>query len=48
MSTQELYNLMGESLVNGILQGLLLIIKQPMFWIIIAMIVAGKIFLKKK
>ena len=47
MNAEELGKLMSESLVNGLKMGFILIIKQPVFWIIIALLSAYNIFKNK-
>ncbi len=47
MNAEELGKLMSESLVNGLKMGFILIIKQPVFWIIIALLIAYNIFKNK-
>ena len=48
MSGEELGQLMSEGLINGILQGILIFLKEPMFWVIIAILIVGKILLNKR
>ena len=47
MNAEELGKLMSESLANGLKMGFILIIKQPVFWIIIALLIAYNIFKNK-
>lgn len=48
MTGQELGQLMSDSIMNGILQGIMIFLKEPMFWVVIAILIVGKILLKKK
>lgn len=47
MNIEELGKLMNESLLNGLKIGIILIIKQPIFWIIILMLVVFRIIKNK-
>lgn len=47
MNADELGKIMSEGLINGLKMGLILIIKQPIFWIIIVLLIAFSIIKNK-